>query len=76
MLSGLVIAFLPRSKRLNFIAVVTMCSDFGAQENSLSLFPLSPHLLAMKMWMVGNCKSILFSSRLGKAEGGSRVDCG
>ena len=60
----------------NFMAAVTICSDFGAQENSLSLFPLSPHLLAMKMWMVGNCKGILFSSRLGKAEGGSRVDCG
>ena len=32
MLSGLVITFLPRSKRLNFMAVVTFCSDFGAQE--------------------------------------------
>ena len=52
------------------MAAVTICSDFGAQENGLSLFPLSPHLLAMKMWMVGNCKSILFSSRLGKVEGG------
>ena len=33
MLSRLVIAFLPRSKCLNFMAVVTICSDFGAQEN-------------------------------------------
>ena len=32
MLSGLVITFLPRSKRLNFIAAVTICSDFGAQK--------------------------------------------
>ena len=33
MLSRLVIAFLPRSKRLfNFMAAVTICSDFGAQE--------------------------------------------
>ena len=32
MLSGLVIAFLPRSKCLNFMAAVTICSDFGAQE--------------------------------------------
>ena len=30
MLSRLVIAFLPRSKNLNFMAVVTICSDFGA----------------------------------------------
>ena len=30
MLSRLVISFLPRSKRLNFMAAVTICSDFGA----------------------------------------------
>ena len=36
MLSRLVIAFLPRSKRLlNFMAAVTICSDFGAQENKI-----------------------------------------
>ena len=28
-----VTAFLPRSKHLNFMAAVTMCNDFGAQEN-------------------------------------------
>ena len=32
------------------MAAVTICSDFGAQENSLSLFPLFPHLYAMKWW--------------------------
>ena len=49
MLSRLVIAFLPRSKcLLIFKAAVTICSDFGAQENSLSLFPLFSHLYAMK----------------------------
>ena len=49
MLSGLVITFLPRSKRLlNFMAAVTICSDFGAQKNSQPLFPLFPHLFAMK----------------------------
>ena len=33
MLSRLIIAFLPRSKHLfNFMAAVTICSDFGAQE--------------------------------------------
>ena len=30
MLSRLVIAFLPRSKCLNFMAAVTICTDFGA----------------------------------------------
>ena len=35
MLSRFVIAFLPRSKRLNFTAAVTICSDFGAQENKV-----------------------------------------
>ena len=32
------------------MAAVTICSDSGAQENSLSLFPLFPHLFAMKWW--------------------------
>ena len=34
-LSRFVIAFLPRSKRLNFMAAVTICSDFGAQKNKV-----------------------------------------
>ena len=33
MLSRLVIAFLLRSKRLNFTAAITICSDFGAPQN-------------------------------------------
>ena len=33
----------------NFMAAVTIHSDFGAQEN-LSLVPLFPHLFAMKCW--------------------------
>ena len=48
-LSTFVIAFLPRNKRLNFMAAVTVHSDFGAQEKkSLSLFPLFPCLFAVK----------------------------
>ena len=43
MLSRLVIAFFPR--KFNFMAAITICSDFGAPKNSLSLFP---HLFAMK----------------------------
>ena len=46
-LSRLVITFLPRSKCLNFITAGIICSGFGVQKYSLSLFPLSPHLFAM-----------------------------
>ena len=35
MLSWLVIAFFPRNKCLNFMATVTVCSDFGAQTNEV-----------------------------------------
>ena len=35
MLSRFVIAFLPRSKHLNFMAAVTIHSDTGAQENEI-----------------------------------------
>ena len=35
-LSRFVIAFLPRSKCLNFMAAVTMHSEFGTQENKIS----------------------------------------
>ena len=35
MLSRLVIAFLPRSNCLNFMAAVTICSDFGAPPNKV-----------------------------------------
>ena len=49
MLSRFVIAFLPRSKCLNFMAVVTVYSDFRTQENkNLSLFSLFPLLFAIK----------------------------
>ena len=54
MLSRLVETFLPRSKAsFNFMAAVTICSDFGtppSQKKSLSLFPLFPHLFPMKWW--------------------------
>ena len=36
MLSSLVTAFLPRSKCFNFMAAVTICSDFGAPKNKVS----------------------------------------
>ena len=61
MLSRLVIVFLLRSKCLlffiyfflqvsfNFMAAVTICSDFGAPQNSLTISVVS-HLFAMKWW--------------------------
>ena len=36
MLSRLIITFLSRSKCLNFMAAVTICSDFGAKKNKVS----------------------------------------
>ena len=32
------------------MAAVTICSNFGAPKNSLSFFPLFPHLFAVKWW--------------------------
>ena len=40
--AGFVIAFLPWNKCLLIMAAVTISSDFGVQENSLSLFPFFP----------------------------------
>ena len=51
MLSRFIIAFLPRSKHLNFMAAVTICSDFGAQENKVChCFQFLPIYLP---WSVG-----------------------
>ena len=36
MLSRLVITFLPRQVSFNFMAAITICSDFGAQKNKVS----------------------------------------
>ena len=50
--SSFVIAFLPSSKYLlkNFMAAVTICSDFGTQENRIChCFHFFP-LFAMKWW--------------------------
>ena len=40
MLSRLVIAFLPRIKSFNFMAVVSICSDFGAQKYCFHCFSI------------------------------------
>ena len=45
MLSRLVITSLPRSKGLNFMAAVTICSDFGAPEiKSATVYTISPSI--------------------------------
>ena len=45
MLSSLVIAFLPRSKYLNFMVVVTTCSDLEPKKiNSLTVSIVSPSI--------------------------------
>ena len=49
MLSRFVIAFLTKSKCLNFMAAVTVHRDFGAQENQVCYhFHFFTHLFAMK----------------------------
>ena len=51
MLSRLAIAFLQRSKHVLISWLQSPSAViFGAQENSLSLFPLLLHILAMKRW--------------------------
>ena len=60
-LSRLVIAFLPRSfqESFNFMAVVTVCSDFGAQENkTCHCFHFPPFYLS---WSDGTrCQILVF----------------
>ena len=63
MLSRLVITFLPRSKHLfNFMAAITICSDFGAPENkvwhcfhclpSISHEVMGPDAMILVLWML------------------------
>ena len=84
MLSRLVITFLPRSQHLNFMATVTICSDFGVPQNKVCpLFPLFSHLFAMKWWdqmpwsSFSECwvLSQLFHSPLSLSSRGSLVLC-
>ena len=49
-LSRFVIAFLPRSKCLLISWLQSLHSDFVAQENKVSPFPLFSHLFTMKWW--------------------------
>ena len=50
MLSEFVIAFLQGARSFDFKAAVTIHSDFGVQEMSLSSLSLFPYLFAIKGW--------------------------
>ena len=50
MLSRFVIAFLPRSKYLNFVTTVTVHRDLGAQENKICHYFHFSLSFAMKWW--------------------------
>jgi len=60
-LSRFIIVFLPRSKHLNLMATVTICSDFGGQENKLChCFQVFPIYL---LWRGGTrCHELNFSN--------------
>ena len=50
MLSRLVVTFLPKSKRLLISRLQSPSAVILEPQNNLSLFPLFPHLFAMKSW--------------------------
>ena len=62
MLSKLVIAFLPKSKSFNFVAAVTVYSDFGAPKNEVCHFTL-------KRKQKGHTKIHMLGSELGLVTG-------
>ena len=80
-LSRFVIAFLPRSKCLHFMFAVTICSEFGAQENKICCcFHFSPSICqevmgpeAMICFFECRVSSQLFHSPLSPSPRGSLV---
>ena len=59
MLSRLVETFLSKSKRLNFMAAITICSDFGAPEiKSATVSTVSPSI-SYEMMRLG-CHDLRF----------------
>ena len=63
MLYRFAIAFLPKSKSLNFMAAVTVCSDFGTQENEVCHFTLKRKQKGhTKIQMLGSELGLLTSS--------------
>ena len=50
-LSKFITASFPKEQVFsNFVAAVTICSDFGVQESKILLFQISHHLFAVKSW--------------------------
>ena len=62
MLYRFVIAFLPKSKSFNFVAAVTVYSDFGAPQNEVCHFTL-------KRKQKGHTKIHMLGSELGLVTG-------
>ena len=63
MLYRFAITFLPKSKSLNFMAAVTVCSDFGTQENEVCHFTLKRKQKGhTKIQMLGSELGLLTSS--------------
>ena len=86
MLSKLVITFLPRSKCLSFMAEVTICSDFGAQENKVSHYfhiyliwsdGTRCHNLSSECWALSQLlhSSFTFIKRLFSSSSLSAIGC-
>ena len=64
MLSRLVITFLPRSKRLNFMAAVTICNDFGAHYKPYFFNEYSAWFFNLFLPFTHSSKFIIFSLQL------------
>ena len=71
LLCRFVIAFLPRSKCLNFMASVTICSDFGASQNkvchcfhspSICHEVMGPDIMILVFWILSFMPAFSFSS--------------
>ena len=62
------------------MAAITICSDFGAQNNKVSQFPLFPRLFAMKWWNWLPClfnfyaEYIMRNAGLEEAQAGIKID--
>ena len=72
MLSRLIITFLPRSKCLHSMAAITICSDYGAQKNKVSLIStvspfishevMGPDAMIFVFWMLSFKPTFFLSS--------------
>ena len=76
MLSRFVIDFLPRSKHLNFMVAVTICSDFGAHENKICYcFHCFPIVQSIAHVFISLLNEHEFEQALGVGEGQASLVC-